>query len=96
MRRLVVLAVMFGAVYHATYAVTEYPTTVAVVVTVGVSFFWLLALDLRRRPWSSDAQRSQDVAYTAAIIAAAHSPGHGGADCPSGYDGFSGCGDAGL
>lgn len=102
-RRLLVLPGIFAAVFAATYVATSATgsaISVAVLATVMVGFLWLLALDVRRKPWPSASQRSHDGAYAAAAIVALHTPAQGGADCPSGFDGGLGggadCGGGGL
>ena len=91
---------MLAAIVAATFVVAsamEIPMTVAVVVTVVIGFCWALARDVRRTSWA-ESQRAQDAAFAAAAIAALHTPGQSGADCPSGFDGgFGGdCGAGGL
>ena len=94
-RRLLVLAAIFGTTYLVGSA-TEFPMTVAVIVTIAVGFCWIVARDVRRTSWDSESQRSQDAAYAAAAIAVLHGPGQSGADCPSNFDGSTSCGDAGV
>jgi hypothetical protein len=100
-RRLLAAAGIFVAVFGATFIATSATgsaVTVAVLATVVVAFLWAVAQDVRRKPWASESQRGQDVAYTAAAIAALHATGQAGSDCPSGFDGgFSGdCGAGGV
>lgn len=101
MRRwLLVLAMVFVAVFAATYIATSAPgsaVTVAVLAIVAVAFLWAVAHDVRRKPWSSGAQRSHDAAYAAAALAALHTPGQGSTDCPPSFDGgFGGGADCGA
>ena len=100
MRRLLILPLVFVAVFAATYAVTwatGNAVSVAGIATSVVGFLWLVARDVRRKPWPSESQRGQDAVYAAAAIAALHTPAHGASDCPSGFDGgIGGCGGGGL
>lgn len=101
-RRLLVVTAVFVAVFAATYAVTwatGSSVSTAVVVTVVVGFLWIVARDVRRKPWPSESQRSHDAAYAAVALAAMHGPGQGGTDCPSSpgdVGGFGDCGAGGL
>ena len=92
-RRLLVAAGIFAATY-ALASATDIPMTVAVIVAVVVGFCWIVARDVRRPSWA-ESQRAQDAAYAAAMIAALHTPGQSATDCPSSFDGVSGCGDVG-
>jgi hypothetical protein len=83
------------AALYVVASATDFPMTAAVVVMIVVGFCWIVARDVRRPSWSTDGQRSQDAAYAAAAIAVIHTPGQSSADCPSGFDGFSGGADCG-
>lgn len=70
--------------------------TLAVIATVAVGFFWIVAHDVRRTSWA-ESQRAQDAAYAAAMIAGMHGSGQGSSECPTGLDGgFSGGADCGA
>jgi len=62
---------------------------------IVVGLLWIVSHDVRRAPMSSSMRGNSDAAYTAAAFVALHGAGQGGADCPSGFDGFSGGGDCG-
>ena len=90
---------MLAAIFAVTYvvaSVTEFAMTLAVIATVAVGFCWIVARDVRRTSWA-ESRRSQDAAYTAAMIAGMHVSGQNSTDCPTGFDGgFSGGADCGA
>jgi hypothetical protein len=94
MRRVQALALLFVAVFVATYVVTAAAGSalgVAITVTVGGGFLWIVALDVRRKPWTSASRDGTDALYATAALAALHAPGQVGQDCSTGYDGSAGC-----
>jgi hypothetical protein len=101
MRRLLAPVLVLLAVFTATYIAAlalGSSVSLAVVVTVAAAFLWIVARDVRRTSWA-ESQRAQDAAYAATAIAALHTPGQSGSDCPTGFDGgFSGgdCGAGGI
>jgi hypothetical protein len=91
-RRVLVPASAFVAVFAVTSVMVGSISVASVVVpAIVVGLLWIVARDVRRAPWSASQQQGHDAAYTAAAFVALHGASQGGADCPSGVDGFSGC-----
>jgi hypothetical protein len=95
-RRVSVLAFGVVAVVATGYGVVSAFGIAGIVIpAVVLGLLWIVARDLRRTPWSSARHTAHDTAYNVAAIAAFHAASQSSTECTPGFDGYSGCGDAG-